>query len=282
MQLVAEQHKDRPDARIKWLVAWIRANLLRGKIWNSRRLIIFTEWEDTRRWLQAQLSQALGDTDQAQDRISAYTGATGQDRREEVKQAFNRDPAIAPLRILVCTDAAREGINLQMRCADLIHMDLPWNPSRIEQRNGRIDRKLQPEKEVRCRYFVYAQRAEDVVLKALVEKSETIKNELGASGQVLEARITERLAREGIDRKGAKAQADQIRNENDAARQARATEDLDDETAARRARVEKELAELRIDLARSKKAAGRPRRASASHGHRFDAPGCGLRNGAHG
>ena len=39
---------------------------------------------------------------------------------------------------------AREGINLQTYCSDLIHFDLPWNPSRLEQRNGRIDRKLQP------------------------------------------------------------------------------------------------------------------------------------------
>ena len=51
-------------------------------------------------------------------------------------------PATEPLRILICTDAAREGINLQTYCADLIHIDLPWNPSRLEQRNGRAAREL--------------------------------------------------------------------------------------------------------------------------------------------
>jgi Helicase conserved C-terminal domain len=56
-------------------------------------------------------------------------GITRQDRREQVKLAFNADPAKEPLRILRCTDAAREGINLQTRCHDLIHFDLPWNPS---------------------------------------------------------------------------------------------------------------------------------------------------------
>ena len=71
-----------------------------------------------------------------------------QDGARSVKRAFNADPAKEPLRILLCTDAAREGINLQTRCADLVHFDLPWNPSRLEQRNGRIDRKLQPAKEV--------------------------------------------------------------------------------------------------------------------------------------
>jgi hypothetical protein len=41
-------------------------------------------------------------------------------------------------------------LNFQAHCADLFHFDLPWNPGRIEQRNGRIDRKLQPAEEVRC------------------------------------------------------------------------------------------------------------------------------------
>ena len=73
-----------------------------------------------------------------------------------------------------------------MRCADLFHFDLPWNPSRLEQRNGRIDRKLQPAKQVTCRYFIYAQRPEDIVLEALVRKTETIREQLGAIGQVIE------------------------------------------------------------------------------------------------
>lgn len=219
-------------------------------------MIVFTEWEDTRLWLQAQLRQALADTNLPDDRIRAFTGATTQDRREEIKQAFNRDPATEPLRILLCTDAAREGINLQMHCSDLIHMDLPWNPSRLEQRNGRIDRKLQPAKEVHCRYFVYKQRAEDIVLQALVEKTGTIRCELGASGQVLEARIVERLASEGIHTKSAKQQAAAILGESDQEHQARAQEEMDDETTARRKRVDKDLVELRNDLEKSKKAAG--------------------------
>ena len=126
--------------------------------WNDRRLILFTEWEDTRHWLQQRLLEALEGTDRIDERIDVFTGATGTDRRETVKLAFNDDPATEPLRILICTDAAREGINRQTRCHDLIHVDLPWNPSRLEQRNGQIDRKLQPAAEVYCRYFVYAAR----------------------------------------------------------------------------------------------------------------------------
>ena len=86
-----------------------------------------------------------------------------------------------------------KGINLQTRCHDLIHVDLPWNPSRLEQRNGRIDRKLQPAPQVFCRYFVYAQRPEDIVLDALVRKTETIRTQLGSAGQVIGERVEERL-----------------------------------------------------------------------------------------
>jgi SNF2 family DNA or RNA helicase len=168
----AENAALRSDARVLWLVQWIKANLLSGKIWNDRRLIIFTEWEDTRRWLERRLREALADTDRIDDRIGIFTGATGQDRREEVKAAFNANPKKEPLRILICTDAAREGINLQTYCSDLIHFDLPWNPSRLEQRNGRIDRKLQPAKQVFCRYFRYEQREADIVLDALVRKTD--------------------------------------------------------------------------------------------------------------
>ena len=85
-----------------------------------------------------------------------------------------------------------------MRCHDLIHVDLPWNPARLEQRNGRIDRKLQPSPQVWCRYFVYEQRPEDVVLQALVRKTERIREQLGSAGQVIGQRLSEKLEREGI------------------------------------------------------------------------------------
>src|SRR5262249_27591209 len=90
------------------------------------------------------------------------------------------------LRILLATDAAREGLNFQAHCTDLFHFDLPWNPGRIEQRNGRIDRKLQPASEVRCHYFVLPQRVEDRVLEVLVKKTETISKELGSISKVID------------------------------------------------------------------------------------------------
>jgi hypothetical protein len=109
--------------------------------------------------------------------------------REAVQYAFNAPPDEHPVRILIATDAAREGLNLQGHCADLFHMDIPWNPSRMEQRNGRIDRALQPEPVVRCHYFVYDQRGEDRVLAKVVEKTEIIQRELGSLGTVVLERV---------------------------------------------------------------------------------------------
>ena len=253
---IAQRHSTQADARVHWLTRWIQDNLFSGGNWNRRRLIIFTEFEDTRRWLERRLREALSETDLAEERIGVYTGATGADRREEVKRAFNADPNDEPLRILICTDAAREGINLQTNCSDLIHFDLPWNPSRLEQRNGRIDRKLQPARQVFCRYFCYEQREADIVLEALVRKTETIRDELGSVGQVIEDRIAQRLAESGIGRGQGSVIAQAITAENDADRSANAKLEMDDETSVRHARLLKEQEELGRSLERSRKLVG--------------------------
>jgi hypothetical protein len=117
----------------------------------------------------------------------------GDDAREEVQRAFNSPPEDDPLRILVATDAAREGVNLQAYCADLFHVDVPWNPARLEQRNGRIDRTLQPADEVCCHYFVYPARPEDQVLATVVRKVETVQRELGSLGAVLLGQLEKTL-----------------------------------------------------------------------------------------
>ncbi len=256
MLALAEKHAARPDARVNWLAAWIHENMLDGQHWNRRRLIIFTEWEDTRRWLERRLREALADTDRVDERIGVFSGATGSDRREQIKRAFNADPDGEPLRILICTDAAREGINLQSYCSDLLHFDLPWNPSRLEQRNGRIDRKLQPAKQVFCRYFRYEQREADIVLDALVWKTETIREELGSVGQVIEGRIAKRLAEDGIRRGQGKILARAISDEKDTERLSKAQAEMDDEEKVRHERLLKEQDDLRRVLERSRERVG--------------------------
>jgi len=197
---VAEKHRGPPDPRVKILIEWIRAN-------PDRRVLIFTEYTDTKRYLRDQL-----ETEFPSARIGTFHGGMGDQTREAVKAAFNADPAKHPLRILIATDAAREGVNLQNHCANLFHFDLPWNPSRIEQRNGRIDRKLQREDVVHCHYFVFKQRPEDRVLQVLPQKTERIIKELGSMSPVLSRRIENALAG-GIRRVRADGLARQIDDE---------------------------------------------------------------------
>jgi SNF2 family DNA or RNA helicase len=195
MAASADRGRGLPDGRMKDLAAWIRANLLdsAGR-WNHRRVLIFTEYTETKRYLEQQLQGEFAHTDQIAERIATFHGGMGRQRLDAIKLAFNASPEKHPLRILIATDAAREGVNLQNYCADLFHFDVPWNPSRMEQRNGRIDRKLQREKEVRCHYFVYTQRPEDDVIRTLVRKTDTIQRELGSLSPVLEKRIEDLLA----------------------------------------------------------------------------------------
>jgi hypothetical protein len=205
MRDVSARSKDHPDIRLRELARWIRENLCPNGRWNHRRVVIFTEYDDTLRWMLRLLPGLIGgDCD---DRIARYTGGLSDKNREALKKAFNTDPGAHPLRILLATDAAREGINLQAHCADLFHFDLPWNPSRVEQRNGRIDRTLQPAPVVRCHYFDLPDRPEDRVLTYMVRKIATITEELGSLSDVLSERIARRmelgirgLSREEIDR----------------------------------------------------------------------------------
>jgi len=199
----AERARRAPDAKVCALFAWMREYLCpaiglkddrkTSRSWTDRRVILFTEWADTKRYLLDLLREAVAHTDRAEDRVGSFSGGMGDDAREEIQRRFNAPPDREPLRILVATDAAREGINLQAYCADLFHIDLPWNPARIEQRNGRIDRTLQPQPEVRCHYFVYPARPEDLVLKTLVRKVDIVQREMGSLGNVLLEELEEIL-----------------------------------------------------------------------------------------
>ena len=222
MEDIAQGARGLPDAKTRRLLDWIRDNLCPelptyGKKptgapprWANRRVLIFTEnVVGTKRYLRNVLESAIAGTELAEDRIAAIDGQTAGAKRKEVQLRFNTDPAKEPLRILLATDAAREGLNFQAHCTDLFHFDLPWNPGRIEQRNGRIDRKLQPADEVRCHYFVLPQRAEDRVLEVLVKKTETIKRELGSLSKVIDDEIERRL-RKGIPHGKAAELASQI------------------------------------------------------------------------
>jgi hypothetical protein len=221
---LAEQHRGAPSPKLLALLDWIRAHqcpavALGGpapgagqpgqagkpgkpgkpdRQWRDTRLIVFTEYADTKRYLRQQLEAAIDGSDDAERRIMEFHGGMSDEQREEVQRTFNGPPDEYPVRILLCTDAAREGVNLQGYCAHLFHYDVPWNPGRLEQRNGRIDRTLQRAREVFCHYFFYPQRVEDRVLQVLVEKVDRIQRELGSLGTVIAEKLGDALEA-GID-----------------------------------------------------------------------------------
>jgi len=205
---MAEWARHKPDEKLKKLFAYIDRNMLdtpapgssSGARWNSHRILIFTEYDDTLTYVRRQLEAHIQSSNAADQRLAVYKGTTSLEERQEIKEAFNADPAINPVRILLATDAAREGLNLQKYCFNLFHYDIPWNPARLEQRNGRIDRKLQPSPTVYCRYFLYENREEDAILRRIVEKTENIYRELGGFGTVLDKNLVQTLRRRGIER----------------------------------------------------------------------------------
>jgi SNF2 family DNA or RNA helicase len=247
MTAIAQTARHQRDSRFDELLKWIRTNQcpelgIAGARWLPRRVLIFTEYTDTKRWLEQQLAASLEDSDRAEERVATFHGGMGEDSREAVKAAFNADPKNHPLRILIATDAAREGVNLQNHCSDLFHFDIPWNPSRMEQRNGRIDRKLQRAKIVTCHYFVLPQRAEDRVLEVLVEKTRIIHEQLGSIPPVLERSLA-RLFTDGIRHEQAAGLRDAIEKADEAEAVKTINEELE-EVRVRRDAIGREVLQL--------------------------------------
>ena len=142
MERWADRASARADSKARRLIDWLHRNIRPDGKWSDERVIIFTEYRDTQNWLQTLLA-AEGLT--AGERLMTLHGGMNTDERERIKAAFQASPDVSPVRILLATDAASEGIDLQLHCHRLIHYEIPWNPNRMEQRNGRIDRHGQRE-----------------------------------------------------------------------------------------------------------------------------------------
>jgi SNF2 family DNA or RNA helicase len=116
-------------------------------------------------------------------------------QREQVKERFN-DPE-AMVRVLVATDAASEGLNLQSTARYILHFDCPWNPSRLEQRNGRLDRHGQA-RDVTVHHFASEEDADLKFIAYLIHKVDQIREDLGATGELFDE-ATYRCLIEGDD-----------------------------------------------------------------------------------
>jgi superfamily II DNA or RNA helicase len=160
----------RPEARDPKLAAvkyFLMEHHTEGKTWLEHGCIVFSQYYDTVRWIAAELAGVLPD-----ESIAVYAGAgkSGMFRgassasveRESIKKAVkNRD-----IRLVIATDAACEGLNLQT-LGTLINVDLPWNPSRLEQRLGRIKRFGQARRTVDMLNLVYHDTQDERVYQVI-------------------------------------------------------------------------------------------------------------------
>lgn len=157
--------KVKADARFKALEKLIEEK-------KGERLVIFTEYLATLEYLRARLIARFGDGDW----LRVLYGGMNDVERDGVKRAFN-DPN-SSARVLLATDAAGEGLNLQRACRLLLHWDIPWNPGKMEQRNGRLDRHGQ-ERDVHIFHFDSTDDASMRFLgKVLRKRSQTREDQI--------------------------------------------------------------------------------------------------------
>lgn len=183
----SQQAMHQTDSKAKAVLAWIDSHLKIKGDWNGKRVILFTEYRTTLDWLQ----RILASHDLGGDRLMTLHGGMDYDDREMVKAAFQAAPDVSPVRILLATDAASEGIDLQNHCNYLIHLEIPYNPNVMEQRNGRIDRHGQRAKEVLIWHPVDAKEDgeavgghKDDILRAL-RKLDSMRADMGSVNPVI-------------------------------------------------------------------------------------------------
>jgi SNF2 family DNA or RNA helicase len=209
MQTGAEQARHHVDSKAQKLIDWLNENIKRGGKWSQERVIIFTEYRDTQNWIYEVLARedlAEKGPDGEKRLLTLYGGMKTEDR-ERIKAAFQADPIDSSVRILLATDAASEGIDLQNHCSNLIHYEIPWNPNRLEQRNGRIDRHGQRAATVNIYHFVShtyrtsvgstvpkSQLDDDLeFLQTVVDKIEQIREDLGNVGPVIAEQVEQKM-----------------------------------------------------------------------------------------
>ncbi|MFI5689974.1 DISARM system SNF2-like helicase DrmD [Streptomyces sp. NPDC051636] len=140
MERWALTHEAAPDSKAEALIRALKAVCRPdGRKWTNERVVVFTEYRDTQEWLYDLLQQEeLTDG----GRVERLHGGLSAEERERIRLGFQTEPSReeGKVRILLATDAAGEGIDLQNHCHRLINYDIPFNPNKLEQRIGRIDR----------------------------------------------------------------------------------------------------------------------------------------------
>jgi superfamily II DNA or RNA helicase len=188
------RYEARPDSKLEALIEWLEAQLLPDGRFNNERVVVFTEYVDTLDWIESILLQRGYD----RERLAVIQGGTDSEERELIRARFNEDPTKTEVRILLATDAAGEGIDLQNHCHRLVNFDIPFNPNRLEQRIGRVDRYGQT-RTPDIRHFSAtgvsgSALGEDVSLLARVaQKVSNIMADLGSANEIIAPDIQRQL-----------------------------------------------------------------------------------------
>jgi len=189
-------YESRVDSRLDRLLGFLDGVCRPdGQRWSNERVVIFTEYAHTVDWL----TRVLRQRGYVEDRLAVIQGSTKPEDREYIRSQFTADPAKEPVRVLLATDAAGEGIDLQTHCHRLVNFDIPFNPSRLEQRIGRIDRYGQTE-EPQVFHFVPVAGASiyaaDVdFMSRIARKIAQVQYDLGSANQVVGEEIQTHFAR---------------------------------------------------------------------------------------
>ncbi|GIK54192.1 MAG: ATP-dependent helicase HepA [Planctomycetota bacterium] len=158
------------DLKLQGLIKELRALLKDGF-----KPIVFCRFIDTAEYVCKQVREALSD----KVRVEAVTGLLPSAERESRIEALVKEEGEY---VLVCTDCLSEGVNLQHAFDAVVHYDLCWNPTRHEQREGRVDRFGQKSPQVRVMtYYGRDNPIDGVILDVLIRKHKSIKSDLGVT-----------------------------------------------------------------------------------------------------
>lgn len=184
-----QRYEHRPDSRLQALQTFLDGVCRPdGATWTNERVVVFTEYAATLDWIAGVLAQRG-----YRDVLATIQGSTPPEDREDIRARFTADPSKDPVRVLVATDSAGEGIDLQAHCHRLVNFDVPFNPSRLEQRIGRIDRYGQPHNP-QIFHFAPDRSAETYAadldfLRRIAEKVGTVAADLGSVNQVIDTEV---------------------------------------------------------------------------------------------
>ena len=168
--------------KIRELVAVLREIGVGTK--SPTRAVVFSERIRTLEWIAAAIREELGMTD---TQVQTFHNSKPGDKPQQIIEDFSM--ASKPIRVLVTSDIAAEGVNLHKQCHHLIHVDLPWSLITLEQRNGRIDRYGQLH-QPQIRYLVYEPTDEEIasdmrIVSRLISKEHAAHRALGDVASVM-------------------------------------------------------------------------------------------------